>query len=64
MVGIDQPRIHHHMRPIDHIIRCLDVGSDGFDDSIFDKNIHLLQYAVIIVTGNQILYIFDQQCHK
>ena len=55
MMCIDKSGIYHHIRCVNHILRCF--LSDSANDSVPDEHIHTVKQSVIPDTCNKMLNV-------
>ena len=62
VVGVYKAGIAQHMPPVDDLIggdvqRC----ADGLDEAVLAVDIRVLQYAVFVVAGDQLVNVLNEQ---
>ena len=61
VVGVDEARRHHAASRVDDGVRAFVHLTDGFDDSAFDQNAGILNFAAAVVHGDDHIGVFDQR---
>ena len=61
-MGIDQAGVTEHMAAVDDLIGAdVQRRADGLDEAILTVKVRVMQYAVFVVAGDQLVNVLNEQ---
>ena len=62
VVGVDQTGVAQHMAAVDDLVGAdVQRRADGLDEAVLAVDIRVLQYAVFVVAGDQLVNVLNEQ---
>ena len=62
VMGVDQTGVAQHMAAVDDLVGAdVQRRADGLDEAVLAVDIRVLQYAVFVVAGDQLVNVLNEQ---